>query len=61
MGQKHLCVFIHVRNAHEVVDVKKSNKMIKLYLGGKVERAAGLQRNEVRLRFWIVVKVICVF
>lgn len=62
MGQKHLCVFIHVHNAHEVVDVKKSNKMIKLYLrGGKVERAAGLQRNEVRLRFWIVVKVICVF
>lgn len=50
MGQKHLCLFIHVHNAHEMVDVKKSNKMIKLYLrGDKVERAAGLQRNEVRL------------
>lgn len=62
MGQKHLCLFIHVHNAHEMVDVKKSNKMIKLYLrGDKVERAAGLQRNEVRLWFWIVVKVKYVF
>lgn len=41
---------------------KAINKMIKLYLrGDKVERAAGLQRNEVRLWFWIVVKVKYVF
>lgn len=45
----HFCVFIHVHKAHEVVDVKKSNKTIKLHLrGDKVERAAGLQRNEMR-------------
>lgn len=62
MGQKHLCVFIHVHNAHEVVDGKKINKMIKLYLRGEgVERAVGLQRNEARLWFLIVVKVKYVF
>lgn len=58
----HFCVFIHVHKAHEVVDVKKSNKTIKLYLrGDKAERAAGLQRKEMRWWFWIVLKVKYVF
>lgn len=30
IAQKHFCVLLHVHKAHEVVDVKKSNRTVKL-------------------------------